>query len=273
MFGIKYIACEYDLRGRKTYDGGATYPVRYEYDTFGNKISMTTYRAEPLGRPAPWPPQGDVTRWLYDEASGLVTNKIYADGMGPSYDYSADGRLVSRTWARGIVTTYAYDGWGNLTNTVYSDSTPAISVRYDAMGRKSALFTPAGDIGFGYCPWNGKLSVITNVNDTTTSYAYDVMDRVTNITWSAADCLRIGGFSYVKYGAKGYKAIKGGRYARTGYATGSEAAKAAAEHGWKDTGRRSHGQKVYTDGRVHILEMLIPIVVVHGNDMTDREIG
>ena len=76
-----------------------------------------------------------------------------------------------------------------------------------------------------------------------------------------------------KYGAKGYKAIKGGRYARTGYATGSEAAKAAAEHGWKDTGRRSHGQKVYTDGRVHILEMLIPIVVVHGNDMTDREIG
>ncbi|MGN0855506.1 MAG: hypothetical protein ACI4R9_08310 [Kiritimatiellia bacterium] len=36
----------YDLRGQKTYEGGATYPVRYAYDLFGNKVSMTTYRAE-----------------------------------------------------------------------------------------------------------------------------------------------------------------------------------------------------------------------------------
>ena len=150
MFGIKFIACEYDLRGRKTYEGGATYPVRYEYDILGNKISMTTYRAEPVGRPAPWPPQGDVTRWLYDEPSGLVTNKIYVDGMGPSYDYSADGRLVSRRWARGIVTTYAYDGWGNLTITVYSDSTPAISVRYDAMDRQVEVHDAAGTTTFLY---------------------------------------------------------------------------------------------------------------------------
>ena len=59
------------------------------------------------------------------------------------------------------------------------------------------LFTPVGNTGFGYCPWNGKLAVVTNANGTTTSYAYDVMDRVTNITWTTADGSRIGGFLYV----------------------------------------------------------------------------
>ena len=45
--------------------------------------------------------QGDVTRWLRDEATGLVTNKVYADGKGPRYDYAPDGKLATRTWARG----------------------------------------------------------------------------------------------------------------------------------------------------------------------------
>ena len=31
-------------------------------------------------------------------------------------------------------TTYAYDGWGALTNTAYSDGTPTVSVRNDALG-------------------------------------------------------------------------------------------------------------------------------------------
>ena len=76
---------EYDLRGNKTYEGGATYPVRYTYDIFGNKTTMTTYRDESVGRGDPTAPQGDVTTWLYDIASGSMTNKVYADGKGPKY--------------------------------------------------------------------------------------------------------------------------------------------------------------------------------------------
>ena len=71
---------EYDVRGRKTYEGGATYPVRCTYDIFGNRTTMMTYRNESLG-----PDSGDVTTWLYDEASGCMTNKVYADGKGPTY--------------------------------------------------------------------------------------------------------------------------------------------------------------------------------------------
>ncbi len=139
------IVYEYDLRGRKTYEGGATYPVRYTYDAFGNKTTMMTYRKESLG-----PYSGDVTTWLYDEASGAMTNKVYADGKGPSYTYTPDGKPSRRIWARGITTDYAYDGWGNLTNTVYSDDTPTVSLFYDALGRQTEARDAAGVTTFLY---------------------------------------------------------------------------------------------------------------------------
>ena len=133
----------YDLRGHKTYEGGATYPVRYIYDLFGNKVSMTTYRAEGAQ-------EGDTTMWYYDESSGSVTNKVYADGNGTKYEYDAHGRLTKRTWARGIDTTYTYNAWGSLTRTDYSDSTPSVVLCYDAMGRQTRAVDAAGITTFAY---------------------------------------------------------------------------------------------------------------------------
>ena len=144
------IVYEYDLSGNKTYEGGATYPVRYTYDIFGNKTTMTTYRSESVGRGDPTAPQGDTTTWRYDIASGSMTNKVYADGKGPSYSYTPDGKLTRRTWARGVVTDYSYDGWNNLTNTTYSDDTPTISLTYDALGRQTEANDTAGATTFAY---------------------------------------------------------------------------------------------------------------------------
>lgn len=79
---------------------GATYPVGYGYDTWGRMASMTTFRDE--NGP------GDTTRWQYDLATGLLTNKVYADGKGPAYVYDAAGHLTGRTWARGVSTAYRY---------------------------------------------------------------------------------------------------------------------------------------------------------------------
>jgi RHS repeat-associated protein len=139
------IVYEHDLRGRKTYEGGATYPVRFTYDIFGNKTTMMTYRNASFG-----PESGDVTTWLYDEASNCMTNKVYSDGKGPTYSYTPDGKFSQRTWTRGIVTDYAYDAWGNLTNTVYSDDTPIISLAYDAFGRQVEVHDAAGATTFFY---------------------------------------------------------------------------------------------------------------------------
>ncbi|MBQ9431266.1 MAG: hypothetical protein IJU44_06915, partial [Kiritimatiellae bacterium] len=133
----------YDLRGNKTHEGGATYPVRYAYDVFGNKVAMTTFRDESQTG-------GDVTTWLYDEPSGLVTNKLYADGKGPSYLYTPNGNLTARTWVRGIVMAYSYDGWNSLTNTAYSDGTTSISLSYDAMGRQVSATDAAGTTATSY---------------------------------------------------------------------------------------------------------------------------
>ena len=141
---------EYDLRGRKTYEGGATYPVRYTYDIFGNKTTMTTYRDEGGSQSSATAPQGDVTTWLYDESSGAMTNKVYADGKGPTYTYTPEGKLSQRTWARGITTDYAYDSWNSLTNTVYSDGTPTIALSYDALGRQTEAHDAAGITTFLY---------------------------------------------------------------------------------------------------------------------------
>ena len=136
---------EYNLQGRKTYEGGGTYPVRFIYDDEGRMTSMTTYRDESG--------PGDTTTWFYDEPTGLLVQKLYEDGKGPSYTYTPDGKLAIRTWARGVTSTYAYDGWGNLTNIVHSDGTPSVSMAYDVMGRQIWTSDAAGVTMFAYAAY------------------------------------------------------------------------------------------------------------------------
>ena len=118
----------YDLQGRATNVWGATYPVAYEYDAYGRMAALKTWRDTNAAM--------DITRWFYDEATGLLTNKVYADGNGTAYEYDAVGRLTRRAWARGVNTDYAYDALGQLTNIDYSDDTPDVSFAYDRMGRQ-----------------------------------------------------------------------------------------------------------------------------------------
>ena len=104
---------------------------------------MTTYRDEASG-------VGDTTTWAYDEASGLLLSKTYADGKGLTYTYADDGRLATRTNARGIVTTYTYDDWGQLLAIDYVDATPDIAYAYDAMGRQTSATDAVGTTTFTY---------------------------------------------------------------------------------------------------------------------------
>ena len=128
---------------------------------------MTTYRDEMVGRGDPTAPQGDTTTWLYDIASGAMTNKVYADGKGPSYTYTPDGKLSQRTWARGIVTTYLYDDWSNQTNRQYSDSTPHVSCAYDAMGRQVEMCSLSARTLISYDAFGRPVSEIITHDSTT----------------------------------------------------------------------------------------------------------
>ena len=149
---------------------------------------MTTHRTEDLAA-------GDVTTWLRNEATELVTNKVYADGMGPTYGYTPDGRLSRRTWARGVTTDYSYDGQGRLLSKTYSDATPNVSLSYDRLGHTlSAVCVGVSTNLYAY----NRLGQLTNEmqNGTTIARTYDVLGRPTG--YVIGDGAAVG--SAVSYG-------------------------------------------------------------------------
>lgn len=118
--------------------GDQSYPVFKGYDEQGRMSELRTYRNLAHGTEPTAATSGfDLTTWTYNE-QGLLAAKCYADNQGPSFTYTPGGKLATRTWARGIVTTYSYDK-GLLTGTSYSDVTPDVTVTYDAFGRQTSV--------------------------------------------------------------------------------------------------------------------------------------
>ena len=117
-------------------------------------------------------------------AAGLVSNAYDAATGWLDASRGADGR-----WVR-----YIRSDGGAVTACVSVAGTALYA--YDKAGRRVRSVSPAGTLAFGHCPWNGLLAAVTNANGIVTAYAYDVMDRVTNVTWSARGGASLGGFSY-----------------------------------------------------------------------------
>ncbi len=90
------------------------------------------------------------TQWLYDEPTGLLTNKLYDDGNGVSYAYYPNGKLHTRTWARGITMTNTYTIFGELETTTYSDGTPAIARQYNRLGQPIIITDAQGTRTYEY---------------------------------------------------------------------------------------------------------------------------
>jgi hypothetical protein len=165
---------------------GATYPVRYEYDTHDRMTAMRTYRTAgsagvpPAPDAMPDPAGGDITRWLYDNATGLLTNKLYADGLGTAYTYTPDHKLHTRTWARGITTTYIYAPIsGELAFIDYSDDTPDIAYTYDRPGNTVSVTDVSGTRTFSHTPDGQTLTDAIQFQDEafTLHEAYDAFGR------------------------------------------------------------------------------------------------
>ena len=113
--------------------GSRTYPVGYGYDYAGRMNTMTNWSNFPSAGPR-------VTTWNYNLYRGWLGSKQYADGQGPTYDYTHAGRLNARHWARGITTAYTYDNAGQLATVGYDDgSTPDVTYTYDRLGRLSTV--------------------------------------------------------------------------------------------------------------------------------------
>jgi len=140
----KKVIYTYNSRGQiSTVRGDASYPLDYVYDSYGRMTQLKTYRDAGLAN-------ADVTTWNYQESTGLLTSKTYADNKSVAYTYSADGKLATRTWSRGVVTNYAYNTAGDLTGITYSDSTPAVGFTYNRLGQQLTVTDAVGSRTFGY---------------------------------------------------------------------------------------------------------------------------
>ena len=112
----------YDPFGRVVAEWGATYPVRYTYDTAGRRTSLSTTRDGTI-----W----DTTTWAYDPATGNCLSKTYADGSTVTYTYTPDNLPLRTTYASGRWKENVYDERRKVVTVEYSDGELA-SFAYDA---------------------------------------------------------------------------------------------------------------------------------------------
>jgi RHS repeat-associated protein len=91
----------------------------------------------------------------YEPSTGLLLSKRDAENQGATYTYTPDGKLLTRTWARGVVTTYGYDSANRLVTTTYSndsDLTPDVTLAYDRLGRPTSQSNGLATSSFSYDP-------------------------------------------------------------------------------------------------------------------------
>lgn len=147
----------YTLRGQpwRTW-GAAAIPVEYGYDpTYGEKTTMKTFRGGTGWDGSTWPASpgtADTTTWAHDGATGVLTSKTDAASKAVTYTYTKRKQLATRTWSRGIVTTYAYyPATAEQFEITYTDSTPALEYSYNRLGQSYQIEDATGIRTLAHC--------------------------------------------------------------------------------------------------------------------------
>ncbi|GKQ33691.1 LamG-like jellyroll fold domain-containing protein [Streptomyces sp. A012304] len=138
--------------GRSASATDTTYLTSYTYDTAGNQTAIT-------GPAVPGFPNGRTTTTVYSDGTsaypsadggvvpkGLPVRTISPGGAVNQVSYFKNGDVASTTDAIGLVTSYTYDGLGQVrTQKVVSDTYPAgltTSYTYDAAGQVTEEHDP-----------------------------------------------------------------------------------------------------------------------------------
>jgi RHS repeat-associated protein len=176
--GVIYHA--HSLRGELLTNYGARiYSVSYAYDHRGRKTNMVTW-TNFVNRSG-----SAITTWKYDGLRGFMTNKVYADGNGPTFTYTPAGKVRTRKWARGTTTTYNTNAADDIISVTYSDGTSNIIYNLDRLGRRTNIIDGAGSRFLSYAE-SGQLLLETNasgpLSKMSTSYGYDALRRQTTIS-------------------------------------------------------------------------------------------
>jgi len=119
--------------------GSQTNPTLRGYDVQGRLKTLTTYQSGITDEASFATASSATTTWNYYPATGLLERKLDATNKGATYTYTPAGRLKTRTWQRGIATSYGHDPAGQLETVAYSDNTPPVGYTYDRLGRQDFI--------------------------------------------------------------------------------------------------------------------------------------
>ena len=163
----------YDPFGRGVAEDGATYPVRYTYDTDGRRTSLSTTRDG-----STW----DTTTWAYDPSTGNCMAKTYADGSTVTYTYTPDSLPLRTTYPSGAWKENVYDAKRQVVGVMYSDD-ETVSFSYDEFGNEIAASNEVSSVVSlrseqGDC--TNETAIVGNESKTTVR-AFDEHRRLTEV--------------------------------------------------------------------------------------------
>lgn len=130
----------------------------YEYDTVGNLVTVTD-------------PYGNSTTNSYN-SFGLIIGSISPRGSYTSFSYDPDGRLIKQVSNNNETTRIVYDTEGRKIKEI----SPKL---YDSSLEDPVNNTYNGNLGSIYTYYgNGNVSSVTNAENQTISYAYDIYGNI-----------------------------------------------------------------------------------------------
>ncbi|MBI4683442.1 MAG: RHS repeat-associated core domain-containing protein, partial [Nitrospirae bacterium] len=142
--------------------------IKYEYDINGNRTKLIDA-------------DGKATSFQYDLDNKLV-KKIYADGNFEQYEYDLAGLPTKITNSRGIEKIYSYNANHNLVSINYSDTTPDITLTYDAYDLPDTMTDGIGVYDYGYDNLNRLASIDGPWVDDTISFQYNDLGHVKSMS-------------------------------------------------------------------------------------------
>lgn len=179
------VSFKYDQRIRKTEEtrtaDGYTWTTKWEYDSMDRVVKQTypdggivTFNYTGQGELGSIP--GIINSMSYN-ASGLLIQKIYANGKGTTYTYNDTNQRLNGISTPGVQNfTYTYDPVGNLKSITDSIGARTESFEYDALSRLTHAFDNAAtnsfDTGYVYDAIGNMLSEKNNKTGEMTQYTY-----------------------------------------------------------------------------------------------------
>ena len=177
----------YDPFGRVLSEWGATYPVRYTYDTQGRRTSLTTFRT--TGGSPSSATDGDTTTWTYDPYTGNYLSKTYADGSTVTYTYTPDNLPLRTTYASGKWKENVYNAQRRLCGVVYSSPGMDYELQLDAYGRTVWESNSVCTISYALADAGTTTNEVISVGDEVMSIArtLDGQDRLVGLAVPDSD--------------------------------------------------------------------------------------